>query len=377
MPEGSNPGPSIALCHEWLGNWTGSERTFAVMAEAFPTAELFALTVNPELGFPSDGRSLTTTFVDRLAPLRSARALQLPLMPLAWRLVTRRPYDVVITSSHACAKGFRPGRTALHLSYCYTPMRYAWLSSLDRRGRGGRLRVLGETYFRRWDRMSARWVDEFAAISTCVQERIRRFYGREARVIAPPVNTEFFVLAAEPQERGDFALAVSRMVGYKRIDLAIRACSKMRYPLVVAGRGPEERALRTLAADLGGNVRFVESPDDDALRDLYRQARVLVFPGEEDFGIVPVEAQACGTPVLAYGRGGILDTVVPGVTGVLVAEQSEKALASGLEDILNRPLDPLVCRRNAERFSSDRFVAELRMWVREAACARGLDVDPG
>jgi glycosyltransferase involved in cell wall biosynthesis len=373
-PPGS--GASIALCHEWMAQWTGSEKTFAAMADEFPQADLYALTVNADLGFPSDGRRVTTTFIEGLRPLRRARALQLPLMPLAWRSVSHRAYDVVITSSHACVKGFRPGREALHLCYCYTPMRYAWLSEVDRRGHASRLQAAGKAYFRRWDRISAGWVDEFAAISTCVRDRVRRFYDRDATVIAPPVDTDYFVPAVESPRRDDFALAVSRLVGYKRIDLAIRACVRVGYPLIVAGTGPEERALRALAAGLRGDVTFVTGPDDAGLRDLYRRARVLVHAGEEDFGIVPVEAQACGTPVLAYGVGGVVDTVLPGLTGVLVADQDERSLAEGLEDLLGRSLDPLACRRNAERFGARRFRAQLREWVEDATGARGLDLSP-
>jgi len=347
------------------------------MAKTFPSADLYALTVDRGQNFSFSGRSVTTTFLDHVAPLARTRSLQLPLMPLAWRFASRRRYDLVITSSHACAKGFRPGRTSLHLSYCHTPMRYAWLSSVDRRARTGYFRRLGEEYFRRWDRMSAHWVDEFAANSTCVRDRIQQFYGRQARIIAPPVDTEFFVPPLEAGSKGEFALAVSRMVGYKRLDLAIQACRHVGYPLVVAGAGPEEGRLRALAADLGADVKFVRSPDDGALRELYRGAQVLIFPGEEDFGIVPVEAQACGTPVVAYGRGGVLDTVVPGVTGVLVAEQDERSLAAGIEAVLENPPDPLRCRENAERFSADRFQHQFREWVTEAVHARGLDLGLG
>jgi glycosyltransferase involved in cell wall biosynthesis len=298
-------------------------------------------------------------------------------MPLAWRYASRRSYDVVLTSSHACVKGFWPGRAALHLSYCYTPMRYAWLPALDQRSGKGRPQDLGAAYLRRWDQKSAAWVDDFAAISTCVRDRIERWYGRPARVIHPPVDVGYYSPSPEGGGPGRFALAVGRMVGYKRFDLAVRACHRVGYPLVVAGAGPEEARLRALAAGLGADVTFVIDPGDDALRELYRRAEVLVFPGEEDFGIVPVEAQACGTPVLAYGKGGVTDTVVPGVTGVLVDEQDEQALATALLAVLEHPLDPERCRSNAARFGLERFRAELRAWVATMAKARGLDPGAG
>lgn len=366
----------MALAHEWLARWTGSEKTFAAMAATFPDADLYALTVDRGCGFSFGGRPVHTTFLDRVPGLGNRREMQLPLMPLAWRYATRRRYDVVVTSSHACVKGFRPGRRALHLTYCYTPMRYAWLPALDRRARQGRAQDLGAAYFRRWDRASAAWVDEFAAISTCVRDRIEHAYGRTARVIHPPVDVEYFrpATGVHSAPAGGFALAAGRLVAYKRFDVAIRACHRIGLPLVIAGAGPDEGRLRALAAKQGAGVRFVVEPTDDALRDLYREAAVLLFPGEEDFGIVPVEAQACGTPVVALGAGGVLDTVVPGVTGVLVDEENDAAFAAGVQAAVDRVWDPEACRANAARFRAERFRDELREWVQTAVAARGLDL---
>lgn len=368
---------AVALCHEWLEQRTGSEKTFEAIAEAFPEADLFALTRDPSVPFQLGGRTPATTLVDRLTPLRGRRQLQLPLMPLAWRYATRRRYDVVVTSSHACAKGFRPGRNALHLCYCYTPMRYVWLTDVDRRIRGGavpaRATALPLAALREWDRRSAAWVDEFAAISRSVKTRVERFYGRPARVIHPPVDTGYFTPGPE-EERGSFLLAVSRMVAYKRLDLAIDAAARLRVPLIVAGSGEEEGRLRSHAAAAGAAVTFVIRPDDDALRRLYRTARALVFPSVEDFGIVPVEAQACGTPVVALADGGSLDTVVDGRTGVLVEAQDAAELAKGIERVLASPPRPSACRAHAETFSRARFVVEVREWVAKAAAARGIEL---
>lgn len=370
------PGASLAICHEWLSARDGSVKTFEAMARSFPDADLYALTWNRSAVPSFDRRPLTTTFLDRMAPLRERRMVQLPLMPLAWRYACRRRYDVVVTSSHACAKGFWPAREALHLSYCHTPMRYLWLPSVDKRRQANRASAPAERWLKSWDVASTRWVDEFAANSTVVQQRIQAVYGRPSRLIPPPVDTAFFT-PDEAAGRAGFALAVSRMVPYKRLDLAIRACHRVGHPLVVAGTGPEEPALRALADELGADVWFVVNPDDEELRDLYREADVLIFPAEEDFGIVLVEAQACGVPVVAYGRGGSVDTVLPGVTGVLVPAQDEEALATGITTVLNGPFDPLACRRNAERFSVDRFQRSFVTWVLDAAAARGLDIaDP-
>jgi glycosyltransferase involved in cell wall biosynthesis len=363
--------PRVALCHEWLAERRGSEKTFEAMAAALPGADLYALTQERGLPFAFGGRQPHTTFLDRLPFPSGSRQLQLPLMPLAWRYVTRRPYDVVVTSSHACAKGFWPGRAALHLSYCYTPMRYVWLPGVDQRTPQDRLSALPRRVMRAWDRRSVRWVDDFAAISSAVQARIERFYQRSSDVIHPPVDTDFFTVSPD-LARGDFVLAVSRMVAYKRLDLAIRACHDLDYPLVVAGAGPEEARLRALAAQLGAAVTFVVSPPDAHLRELYRTARAMVFPGTEDFGIVLVEAQACGTPVVAFGEGGSRDIVVPDLTGSLVPEQSVAGLRSGLERVLESPPDPSACRRNAERFSTHEFVRRFLGWVGSAAAGRGI-----
>lgn len=364
----------MALCHEWLNARHGSEKTFEAMAAALPSAAIHALTLQPSADLRFDGRPVHTTFLDHPRLRDSSRMLQLPLMPLAWRYASRAPYDVVVTSSHACAKGFWPARTALHLCYCYTPMRYAWLAEVDHRRRRNPASRLGERALQAWDLRSVAWVDGFAAISTTVARRVEEFYGRQAVVIHPPVDTARFT-PGDPADREGYALAVSRMVPYKRLDLAVRAAHRLRHPLVVAGAGPEEGRLRNLAAALATDVRFVIDPSDDELCALYRGAGVLVFPAEEDFGIVPVEAQACATPVVAYGAGGALDTVVPGETGVLVPEQTVEALAAGIEAVLAGQPDGAACRRNAERFSPTRFRDRFLDWVISSAAAANLRID--
>ncbi len=365
----------LALAHEWLVHRYGSEKTFEAMAAAYPGADLYALTRDPAAPLDFGGRPVSTTALDRVPVLRGRRELQLPLMPLAWRYATTLRYDVVVTSSHACAKGFRPARTALHLCYVYTPMRYVWLEANDRRRHLGPAGQAVAAYLRRWDRGSCRWVDGFAGISTAVKRRIEDIYGRPAEVIHPPVDTDFLTPPPDGARDG-YVLAVSRMVPYKRLDLAVRACHRVGVPLVVAGSGPQEGALRALARDLGAEVSFRVSPPDEELRELYRRARVVMFPADEDFGIVTVEAQACGAPVVALARGGSLDTVVAGTTGVLVPEQTEEALAKGLEEALAADLDPAACRRHAEGFSASRFRTRFRDWVERAAAERGIDLSP-
>jgi glycosyltransferase involved in cell wall biosynthesis len=351
------------LAHEWLAARAGSEKTFEAMAGAFPDADLYALTREPGVEFDFGGRELTTTFLDRFEATRRRRELTLPLMPLAWRSIdVRGSYDKVITSSHACVKDFPPARDARHYCYCYAPLRYAWDPSIDDRGSALRNALRPAlAALRRWDRRSADAVDEFAAISSAVQDRIARFYGRESRVIYPPVDVEWYTPA--PGSARERALAVSRFIPYKRIDLAIEACAKAGVPLTVAGFGPGERDLRRLAASLNADVEFEISPSDERLRELYRSSLVVVFPANEDFGIVPVEAQACGTPVVALDVGGARDTVVDGETGYRVSEARVNLVAEAVAGVAGGGIDGAACRRNAERFSTARFVAELREWT--------------
>lgn len=364
---------TVALCHEWLSQRRGSEKTFEAMARALPSADLFALTMDRSVPWELGGRPVQTTVLDRLGVLRDRRPAQLPLMPLAWRYASSKAYDIVVTSSHACVKGFRPGRRALHLCYCYTPMRYAWLAGVDERRRRGRATRAAERSLRWWDLRATGWVDEFAAISSAVQARIETFYGRRARVIHPPVDTDYFTPASGGARRGGFALVVSRLIPYKRIDTAIRACHQVGHPLVVAGGGPDDARLRRLASQLRAPVTFRTDVDDASLRQFYRDADVLLFCGEEDFGIVMVEALACGTPVVALARGGSADIVAPEVSGVLVDDVDVDAFGVALKSVLDGHLDPAACRRQAERFSSVRFARELTDWVATAAASRHLD----
>jgi glycosyltransferase involved in cell wall biosynthesis len=353
-----------ALAHEWLSSRAGSEKTFEAMAAVFPDADLFALSREPGVPFDFGGRDVRTTFLDRTAFLRHRRDLTLPLMPLAWRLLRTRGirYDQVLTSSHACVKAFPPARRAEHFCYVHAPMRYAWDRGIDSRAAGGRIKSLALDVLRRWDMRSTRAVDHFAANSTAVRERIERFYGREARVIHPPVDTRFYRLNDVGEARRG-ALAVSRFIPYKGLDLAIDACARAGMPLTIAGAGPMEAELRRRAARSGNAVVFEVAPSDERLRELYRTSEVLVFPAEEDFGIVPVEAQACGTPVVGVASGGTLDTVVHERTGILVESQDPDLLAEALRDLQSAGLDARHCRENAERFARERFERELRDWL--------------
>lgn len=364
-------GARVAVVHEWVDQTAGSEKVFAQLAALFPHADLYCLTARPGVELGID-RPVARTVLDT-PRLRDRRALTLPLMPAAWAQLGRRAgaYDVVISSSHAFARWFGPARAATHLSYVYTPMRYAWYPELDERGASvpAPIRAL----FQRADRASVRWTDSFCGISRVVADRIADTYGCEARVIHPPVETDRFAgidpdvpcpeLAGEP----GYLFAVSRWIPYKRLDLAVDAAVETGRRIVVAGSGPAAADLHARAASHPELVTVIERPDDATLDALYANAAATVFAAEEDFGIVPVESQATGTPVIAYGAGGSLDTVVPGVTGVHAAAQTVDSFAGAIEELFARLDDGSVsaaaCRAHAATFSQAHFAARVVDWV--------------
>jgi glycosyltransferase involved in cell wall biosynthesis len=357
----------VAVAHDWLVRYAGSERCVEEMLNAFPGALLVTTVVEPSAVPPALARA-EPSFLQRLPGSRSHHEWFLPLMPLAWRR-TELPagLDAVISSSHACAKAVRSENGLPHLCYCYTPMRYAWDFRAEHRRFPAPIRPAaraGMAWFRSWDRRTAERVDEFVAISTAVAERVRRFYGRQAQVIHPPVDTEFFTPGGE---RGDEFLYVGRLVSYKRADLVVRAFEGLPHRLLVVGAGHLADELRASAPD---NVRFVGEVDDAELRELYRSARALVYPADEDFGIVMAEAQACGTPVVALAAGGALDIVRPGETGWLLERQDRDELRTAVELAAQEQLDPAAIRVSAERFSKERFRRELRTAVEQLVATR-------
>jgi len=368
----------VALVHDWLTGMRGGERCLEAFCELFPEADLFTLlhvpgTVSPVI----ERRRITTSFVQRLPDVERRYRAYLPLFPLAVRGFVLRGYDLVLSSSHCVAKAARPGPGALHVCYCFTPMRYVWDLAADyRRTAGPLVRALMPPVaaaLRRWDRATATRVHHFVAISRFVADRIRRCYGREADVIYPPVDVGRF----EPGEGpGEFYLVVSALAPYKRVDLAVEAATRLGRRLLVVGTGPEERRLRALA---GPTVEFLGWRSDAEVAGLYRRCRAVLFPGVEDFGIVPLEALAAGRPVIAYAAGGALETLVgleDGVgepTAVFFAEQTVDALVDAIRrfEANASRFDPKALRRRAEPFDRARFKAEMAAYLEQRLAARG------
>jgi glycosyltransferase involved in cell wall biosynthesis len=363
----------IALVHDWLTGMRGGERVLEVLCERYPDAELFTLlhvrgSVTPAI----ERRRIHTSALQHLPGARRYYREYLPLFPVLIEQFDLEPFDLVISSSHCVAKSVLTRADAVHVCYCHTPMRYAWdqfdaYFGIERIGRPAS-RVMRSVMagLARWDRATADRVDRYVTNSQHVAGRIRTYYNRDSIVVYPPVDTDFFQPDAAVPER--FALIVSALVPYKRVDVAIEACRRLRLPLKVVGTGPD-RARLERSAGPDGNVEFLGRVPDERLRELYRRASLALLTGEEDFGIAPVEAQACGRPVVALARGGALETVIPGQTGVLVEQATAAAFADGIAEALDKDFDAQVIRHHAEQFGRQRFAEDIAEVIDEtAAC---------
>ncbi|MFQ5645770.1 MAG: glycosyltransferase [bacterium] len=355
----------VALVHDWLTGMRGGEKVLESLCELFPEADIFTLVHLPEKISPIiNSHNIQTSFIQRLPGIRKFYQYYLPLFPLAAESFDLTEYDLVISSSHCAAKGVitRPG--TCHISYLHAPMRYAWelfyqyfpASSTSRIKRFSAALVMNR--LRIWDRVSADRVDYFIANSHHTRARIKKHYRREATVVHPPVDTDFFTLsAAKPR---DFYLIVSALVPYKRIDIAIQACQRLDRRLIIVGRGPE---LKRLQAISGSRIEFTGWLNDEEILRLYHQARGFLFPGEEDFGITPLEALACGLPVIAYNRGGVTETVLPGKTGLLFERQTTACLVQAIKDFEELDFNKKTLRRQAGRFSKRQFADRLQQEI--------------
>jgi glycosyltransferase involved in cell wall biosynthesis len=356
---------SVAMVHEWFGATGGSEAVFLAIADLLPHAERLVLWADE--GVPTERLRLSQSWLAR-TPLKRSKALALPAMPLVWRTLTSHRFDVVISSSHAFAHTVKLGdpEHTRHLSYIHSPARYVWSPDFDGRGSHPALKV-PRRVLQRADIRLSRHVHAYAANSREVQGRIRRFWNRDAVVINPPVDTHYFAAAppADQYQSRDYLLGIGRWIPYKNFDLMIEIADAAGLPLVIAGSGPEEERLRRLAAGKRVPIHFEVRPERDRLRRLYWGARALLFPAHEDFGIIPVEAQACGTPVLGLRRGGLLETVVDGETGFLLDSREPGPYAAAVHRL--GELSPPLIQEHAGAFSADRFADRIARWIDHAA----------
>ena len=365
----------VALVHDWLTGMRGGEKVLLSLLRLFPDAPIFTLlhvkgSVAPEI----EAREIRTTFVQHLPGVERRYRQYLPLFPAAAATLDLGGFDLVVSSSHCVAKGVRVDEGALHVCYCHTPMRYVWDRYDDYFGPGRVgapakwiIPVVAEG-LRAWDVATAGRVRHYVANSRYVAGRIERYYGREARVIAPPVDTDFFT----PGEgngnghAGNYDLVISALAPYKRLDLVLDAYRGTGRPVKVVGWGPEDGRLRAQAPP---EVEILGKVDDVTLRDLYRGCRAVLMPGIEDFGIVPIEAMACGKPAVAFAQGGGAETVVPGETGVLFAEASPQALRAAVDSLETLRFNTATLRARAEAYGRPVFEARFRAFVEDALAA--------
>lgn len=355
----------IALVHDWLTNMGGAEKVLLEFSRMFPEAPIFTAVYNPKKTLPFAHKTIIPSFIQKIPSSQKYFQYFLPLMPIAVESFDLSNFDIVISSSWSVAKGIISKPNTIHICYCHTPTRYAWASSVDERlqkGSFSRIRQFYATWFRAWDIAAASRVDVFLANSKYTAQRIKKFYQRSAIVVYPPIDTEYFTPNSKTQ-RENFYLFVSRLIPYKRADLAILACNQLKKKLKIVSIGPELKKLKKIA---GPNVEFLGQITDEKLRNLYQSAKALIFPAEEDFGIVPVEAASCGCPVIAYSQGGQAETIVDKKTGILFNKQNSTSLIQAIEQLEKTRFSDKTISRHAHEFSRKVFQQKIKKIIKAA-----------
>jgi glycosyltransferase involved in cell wall biosynthesis len=357
----------IALIHDWLTGMRGGEKVLEVLCELFPSADIYTLLHAPGQVSPLIERhKIVTSYLQKIPGIIRTYRYFLPFMPGAIEKFDFSDYDLMISTSHCVAKGAIPGPRAQHWSYCHTPMRYVWDQFPEYFG-PGRASLLTRAvmkavrpYLQKWDIRTAGRVHHYLANSENVKERIQRIYHRESCVVYPPVDYAFFSerrIERDQETPPPFYLIVSALVPYKRVDLAVKAFNKLEKQLLIIGQGPEYKRLRDMA---GPNIHFSGWANEEQLRWNYSRCQALLFPGEEDFGIVPLEAMSAGRPIIAFRKGGALETVVEGKTGLFFDKQSPEALLLALQQLESRKFNVQDIQRHASQFSRQRCLEEFR-----------------
>lgn len=372
----------VAIVHDWLTNYGGAERVVEQLLKIYPDADIYTLVYDKkkmEKVFPPE--KVHTSFVQKIPFSRKLYTKFLSLMPKAFESFDLTSYDLVIASSSSCAKGVITSPDTAFLAYIHTPMRYAWDLYFDYFKRSGKLtqffmkRQMG--YIRQWDFISSQRIDALIANSSYIKRRIKKFWNRDSQVIFPPVNTETLCPNGKPAE--DFYIAFSRLVPYKRIDIAISACGELGKNLIVIGSGSQEKKLKELSKNYKtANIQFLGRISDDEVKSYLQRCRALLFCAEEDFGIIPVETQACGRPVIAYKKGGVLETVRDGITGLFFEEQTTSSLKAAIEkfETLDKEgqfkTDEIT--KHAQTFSAERFRLQIKnaVYTLQAKKERGM-----
>ncbi|MEA3420013.1 MAG: glycosyltransferase [Campylobacterota bacterium] len=363
----------IAIIHDWLVTNAGAEKVLRAILEVYPDADIFSIVdflSGKERNEVLIGKQTTTSFIQHLPSARKHFRNYLPLFPKAIESFDLSAYDLIISSSWAFAKGVKTGKHQIHICYCHTPIRYAWdlydeyTSDLKQPKKFLVQQVLKS--IRKWDLETSKNVTNYIANSTLVQDRIRKTYGRNSTVVHPPVDTSAFTLN---DQKENFYFTASRLVPYKKIKLIVEAFNLSGKPLVVAGSGEELKEIKSIAKS---NITVLGYVDDETMRSHMQRARAFVFAALEDFGIIPVEAMACGTPVIAYGKGGILDTVIDEKTGVFFDQQNTESINKAVEKFETLSFDHQAISRHAQKFSTQVFKTKLKKYIDECLTHTGI-----
>ncbi|MCK5851080.1 MAG: glycosyltransferase [Kiritimatiellae bacterium] len=352
------PPLKVTLGHDWLTGMRGGERVLEIFCELFPNAPIITLINNRKaVSDTINSHNITSSALQSLPGIFNSYRNFLPLFPWAISRLDVPPSDLLLTTSHCIIKGLHPKPGTKHICYCFTPMRYAWTFYDEYFGNNPIKAMIAKpllAMLRTWDKKASVRVDHFVAISRHVQKRIKDFYGRESDVVYPPVDTERCIPTASPEQ--NFDLIVSALVPYKRVDLAVNAYTKSGYPLKIVGTGGELNHLKSIA---GSNIQFLEWQSDETIVELYQNCRMLIFPGEEDFGIVPLEAQSCGRPVVAYAKGGALETIQEDLSGIFFKEQTEDSLQDAINRCATATWDPAAIHTHAQQFDTANFITNI------------------
>lgn len=357
----------IAIVHEWLVNYAGSERCLKALKDLFPEADIYTSIYNQN-NFPEEFKNynIKTTFINKLPFSKKKHFIYYPLMPIAFENIDLSFYDLVISSSHSCAKGIITNNYTKHISYIYTPTRYLWShyhEYLNNEKSFLKKKIISFlfSYMRLWDFQASQRPDIIISDSINASNRIKKYYKRDSKVIYPPINTKEFKIIKNPSK--DFYLMVGRLVAYKKFDLAINTFNKNGLKLKIAGIGEEYKYLKSISK---ANIEFLGYLNDEEIKNLYSNAKAIIFPGEEDFGIVPVEAQACGTPIIGYAKGGLLETVKEYQSGLFFKEQTVSALDETIKSFERRTFIPEKVRENILKFDIEIFNKQFKEVVLNA-----------
>jgi glycosyltransferase involved in cell wall biosynthesis len=351
----------VAFVYDRVNKWGGAERVLLALNEIWPEAPLYTAVYNPETAPWADVFKVVPSFLQKVPFFRSRHEILAPVMPVAFESLNFDEFDVVISVTSEAAKGIITKPKTLHVCYCLTPTRYLWSGYEEYFSSAARRLVSWAAvgYLRKWDKISAQRPDYFLAISKNIKERIKNYYGRESEVVYPPVDAERFKVAKlqSCKENTRYFLVVSRLVPYKKVDIVIEAFNKLGWPLKIVGTGSEMERLKMMAK---ANIEFLGQLTDEELIGYYQGCQAVIFPQEEDFGLVPLEAQACGKPVIAYKSGGALETIIEGKTGEFFWPQKKETLVSKLQSFKVAEYKAEDCRRQAEKFSKERFKREFK-----------------